>query len=295
MRIEPLARLDLAGIDTLVFAGGGNRCWWQAGVIAHCLEQGWQLPAQLVGTSGGAAVAASFLTTGPKLALDACVRLFAGNQRMFDWHGLTRLRLHFAHRHTYPAWLATFVNAEHFTTLRQSSSRLLVAVTRPARALGMGGSVAAGTLAYLVDKFVRGSLHPRLPKLFGLRQDFLDLQACTSVEESQSLLIAAAAAQPFIPAQRIAGRFAFDGGYTDNAPLPPQNTQQKVGTLVLLTRHYPKLPTLFRWNGRHYWQPSRRIPVSMIDCTMRATVREAFALGEHDTRYALARGALHID
>jgi predicted acylesterase/phospholipase RssA len=63
--VESLASLDLASIDTLVFAGGGNRCWWQAGAISQLLMQGWRLPPQLIGTSAGAAVAASFLTAGP--------------------------------------------------------------------------------------------------------------------------------------------------------------------------------------------------------------------------------------
>jgi predicted patatin/cPLA2 family phospholipase len=294
MHTEPVDRLNLADIHTLVFAGGGNRCWWQAGAVTHWLEQGWQLPAQLFGTSAGAAVATSLLTTGAHTALEACQRLYAANARMFEWKHLLRLRVRFAHRHIYPQWLTSFLNAEHFERLRQSSSRLSVAITRPARMLGLSGSVAAATLAYLVDKFVANRIHPRLPKMLGLRQDMLDLQDCASVDDAMTLLVAAAAAQPFIPARRIAGRAAFDGGYTDNAPIPPQHAADNGGTLVLLTRHYPKLPTLFRSEDRYYWQPSRRIPVSMLACTPRATIHEAFALGEGDARDALASDMLRI-
>jgi predicted patatin/cPLA2 family phospholipase len=294
MRIEPVDRLDLADIHTLVFAGGGNRCWWQAGAVTHWLEQGWQLPAQLFGTSAGAAVATAFLTTGVQTALEACQQLFAANARMFEWKHLLRLRVRFAHRHIYPQWLASFLNAEHFERLRESSSRLSVAVTRPVRLLGLTGSVATATLAYLAEKFLANRIHPRLPRWLGLRQDLLDLHACTSVDEALTLLVAAAAAQPFIPARRIAGRAAFDGGYTDNAPLPLQQETERAGTLVLLTRHYPKLPTLFRVDSRYYCQPSRRIPVSMLDCTPRATIHDAFALGEQDARDALASQVLRI-
>jgi predicted patatin/cPLA2 family phospholipase len=294
MHTEPVDRLNLADIHTLVFAGGGNRCWWQAGAVSHWLEQGWQLPAQLFGTSAGAAVATSLLTTGTQVALDACQRLYAANARMFEWKYLLRLRVRFAHRHIYPEWLTSFLSAEHFERLRQSSSRLSVAVTRPARMLGLGGSVAVATLAYVVDKFVANHIHPRLPKLLGLRQDMFDLHACDNVDDALTLLVAAAAAQPFIPARRIAGRAAFDGGYTDNAPIPAQKETDRAGTLVLLTRHYPKLPALFRVDDRYYWQPSRRIPVSMLDCTPRATIHEAYALGERDARNALERDVLRI-
>lgn len=294
MLIESLASLDLAGIDTLIFAGGGNRCWWQAGAVSQLLAHGWQLPMQLVGTSGGAAVAAAFLTAGPQVALAACQRLYADRTRMFEWRSLLRGRLHYTHRHIYPAWLASFVDAEHFQALRQSKHRLQVAITRPARWLGLRGSIGIATLAYLVDKCLRGPLHPELPRRFGLRQEFRELRDCTSLDEARTLLAAAGAALPFIPARRIDGEYAFDGGYTDNAPLPSQTDSEKARTLVLLTRHYQKLPPMFRVGGRSYWQPSTRIPVSMLDCTVRATVLDAWALGESNAQEALASGGLRI-
>lgn len=294
MLAESLASLDLASIETLIFAGGGNRCWWQAGAVSQLLAQGWQLPMQLVGTSGGAAVAASFLTAGPQAALASCQRLYAGQTRMLEWRGLLRGRLHYAHRHIYPAWLASFVDANHFQALRQSKRRLQVAITLPARWLGLHGSIGIATLAYLADKFLCGPLHPSLPRRLGLRQEFRALHDCNSLDDAHALLTAAGAALPFIPARRIDGEYAFDGGYTDNAPLPPQTDGEKAHTLVLLTRHYPKLPSMFRANGRNYWQPGMRVPVSMLDCTARATVLDAWALGERNAREALASGRLRI-
>jgi len=79
-------------LQTLAFAGGGNRCWWQAGLLTHLQAQGAQLQAKLVGTRAGAAIAASFLA----------------------------------------------------------------------------GCVAAGTLAYLVDKYLFHNIHPVLPRFLGL-------------------------------------------------------------------------------------------------------------------------------
>jgi predicted acylesterase/phospholipase RssA len=118
--------------------------------------------------------------------------------------------------------------------------------------------------------------------LLGLRHEFIELQQCANPANACNLLVAAAAAPPFLSAQRIDGRHAIDGGYLDNAPLPSQDTPEKLATLILLTRHYPGLPTLFRSDGRYYWQPGQPIPVSTWDCTPRATVRDAFALGRDD-------------
>jgi predicted acylesterase/phospholipase RssA len=291
-KVEETRALDFSGMSTLVLAGGGNRCWWQAGALRHLMERGMRLPAQLVGTSAGAAVAASILAEGADTALQACLKLYASNPRIFDWSSLSKLKLKFAHQHVYPAWVEAFLNEATFDTLRHSSSRLVVALTRPARFLGMRGSVAAGTVAYLVDKYLWNSIHPRLPRLFGLRQDFMVLNDCSDIEMAQSLLIAAASAPPIMSARPVGGGPAIDGGYTDNAPIPPQSEQERSTTLVMLTRHYPKLPPLFRWHGRTYWQPSQRIPVSTWDCTSKTTVHQAYDLGAQDSLQALKTGLL---
>ncbi|HEY4293958.1 patatin-like phospholipase family protein [Luteibacter sp.] len=288
-RFQELQSYDFGDAKTLVFAGGGNRCWWQAGVVRQLLDRGWRLPGQLIGTSAGAAVAASFLVQGDEAALEACQRLFAGNPRIVDWSGLTRFKLKFAHQRVYPAWIDAFINAKTFDALRRSSSRLMVGLTRPARLLGTSGSVVAGTLAYLVDRYLWNSIHPRLPAWMGLRKDFMVLNDCADLESAQALLIAAASAPPIMSARPVGGAHAIDGGYTDNAPIPLQTDAERSSTLVLLTRHYPGFPPLFQWAGRTYWQPSRRIPVSTWDCTPRATVRDAYDLGTHDAASLLAK------
>ena len=277
-------KFNLSSTETLVFAGGGNRCWWQGGAIAHLLQQGWRLPPQLVGTSAGAGIAAACLTEGPRVALEACVRLYGANSELFEWKALARLQMRFAHQHIYPSWIQSFVSTENYASLLAAPSRLRVALTRPARALGLAGSIVAGTLAYVVDKHLWNSIHPRLPKLFGLRQDFVDLHECQNSTEAQTLLCAAAAAPPFMRTRRIGGSPAIDGGYTDNAPIHPQTKAERSRTLVLLTRHYPRLPQIFSLAGRTYWQPSQHVPVSAWDCRENTTVREAFALGEADAR-----------
>jgi predicted acylesterase/phospholipase RssA len=285
--------LRLTAFDTLAFAGGGNRCWWQAGFLKRLIEQRWNLPSNFVGTSAGAAVAASFLTDDPDAALRNCNRLYVNNERMFDWRGLAKARLSFAQQHIYPAWVHSFVNAGNFDTLKKAESSLLVAVSRPARALGLSASIAAGTLAYLIDKKIWHSIHPRLPKWLGLRQEFFDIRQCQSVQEAQVILMAAAAAPPILPSLRLGGRWAFDGGYTDNAPIPMQTSEEKAATLVLLTRHYPNRPVTFVWQGRYYWQPSQKVPVSTWDCTHKTTIEDAFALGYDDAHTAIRAGFLH--
>ena len=282
--------LNFPGFRTLVFAGGGNRCWWQAGLLTHLQAQGAQLPTQLIGTSAGAAIAASLVTGSTLTALQACQQLYAANAHLFDWRGLRRLKFNFAHQTVYPAWLNAFMHEGNFKTLQNAHSQLLVAVTRPARALGLMGSVAAGTVAYLVDKKLFHNIHPALPRFLGLRQAFFALRECATAQEAQATLRAAAAAPPFMSGVHLQGQWAFDGGYTDNAPIPAQTPEEKSSTLVLLTRHYPDKTALFKADGRTYWQPSRKVPVSTWDCRPSTSVSDAFALGQEDARLALAKG-----
>jgi len=90
MKVEAIRRFGFNEVETLVFAGGGNRCWWQAGVLRHLIDRGMRLPMQLVGTSAGAAVA------DPDIALDACLRLHAQTPRIFQGLALPALKLKFA-------------------------------------------------------------------------------------------------------------------------------------------------------------------------------------------------------
>lgn len=281
---------DLHPFRTLVFAGGGNRCFWQASALHWLQTQGFKLPAELIGTSAGAGVAATLMTGHAKRALEACERLYAGNASLVNWAALQQFKLRFGHAHIFPAWIASYINAETFGTLRSAPTQLRVAITQPARWLGVAGSVMAGTLAYLVDKHVANSIHPRLPRWLGLRQAFFDLHDCTTVESAQTLLYAAGTAPPFMPVRQWQGLAGLDGGYTDNAPIHPQTAQEKSQTLVLLTRHYPHLPTLFRWRERSYWQPSQRVPVSTFACTQGTDVRAAWNLGERDAQQVFAGG-----
>ncbi len=281
-----------AAFETLVLAGGGNRCWWQAGALSYLAAQGWQLPATLVGTSAGAAIAAACVTTSAEAALAACQQLYADNERIFHWRALLDRKLVFAHQWLYPAWIQAVVDDSAFESLRNGSTSLWVAVTRPAPTLGLGWSVCAGTIAYILNKKVWRSVHPHLPKTLGLRQEFLLLNDCRNASAAQNLLCAAAAPPPIMPARDCGGTYAFDGGYTDNAPVPPQSPAEQAATLVMLTRRYPARADIFQLGRRHYWQPSRPIPVSTWDCTRKATVQDAFSLGYEDARRTLNHGFL---
>lgn len=274
--------IQLDRFSTVVLAGGGNRCWWQAGLISRLNELGIVLPIQLIGTSAGAAIAAAYLGNRIPEALNSCLTLYRQNEKLFRWEKLSQFKVEFAHQQIYPLWIQSFVTQASFEATKASKHQLTVAVTHPIRLFGYFASISLATIAYLIDKKVCHNIHPMLPKYLGLRQGFYSLNECATAEDGHALLCAAAAAPPVMSPVKISGMSAFDGGYTDNAPIVNQSESEKSATLVLLTRHYPHQPTIFQHAGRTYLQPSRPVPVSTWDCTAKATVTDAFALGYED-------------
>lgn len=281
--------LDLSQFEVMICAGGGNRCWWQAGLLNVLGDHGLSPPPSLVGTSAGAAIATAWATRSIDRALDSCKRLYSENARVFRWRPQAG-EARFAQTLIYPEWIDSVLDSTGFEALPGVSSKLSIAVTRPSRWLGPRISIGLATLFYMADKALGGKLHPTMLTRLGLSHEFFMLQESTNLGQAQRLLVAAAAAPPFIPAQTLDDKSAFDGGYLDSMPIDPKSALQK--TLVLMTRHRPELPSRFQYNGRTYWQPSEPVPVSTWDCTPSATVDQAFQLGRMDASSALTDGSV---
>ena len=286
--------INMWGFHTLVLAGGGNRCWWQAGALQTLVEKGWVLPKRLSGTSAGAAIAFAAATGRLEAALQACRAVYQQQSSVLRsvqwWKG----RIEFAHQTVYPTWLNGFVDRQAWSEFLGSGRSLHVGLTRPARWSGLRASVMLASLAYIVDKKLGKNVHPSLPRWLGLRMDMPDAAKLSAWTEIVTLLRAAAAAPPFMSAIRFQERWALDGGYFDNAPVPHLGGDDPAGAMVMLTRHYPGRDTLFTNQGRQYWQPSQAVPVSTWDCTSKATVGDAFALGQRDALALLKQGRLEF-
>jgi hypothetical protein len=262
--------------QTLIFAGGGNRCWWQAGLLHEWMRADRVRAHRFVGTSAGAAIAYAAATNRLHDAFDACKRAYGSNERIVK----SRFPLRFAHETIYPAWLRAFVDNASMQRLRERDTPIvMVGYAHLPRWLPAGASLALGATCYIVDKYWSQRVHPTLLPRLGFSMQVRELSRTASSDEANALLAAAAAAPPFMPARRVEGRIAVDGGFADNAPRIPLSQDRQ---LVLLTRHYPKLPQLFEMGGRWYFQPARAIPVSTWDCTPKATVDAAFELGRAD-------------
>jgi len=299
---------NINNVSTLIFSGGGNRCWWQAGFVAELISQGWTLPKDIIGCSAGAAIAASLITDTTDKALDACKHLYADNPGLIRYkRGALKIPVGFAQNEVYPNWLKAFIGEEELAKIR-AFGRLRVTASRLDRPSFRLVAIMRAIFRHLHGKdFIILGQSEYAHKIAGLSQVFLEPAQRQPLSEALQTFEASAAASPFIMARRIAGELHYDGGYISPIPVLPGelvggNFQSDLNlnldpgeastTLTLLTRHFETKPMLFSHYGKRFIQPSRKIPVSTWGCTADTTVDDAYGLGQNDAQLFLRTSIL---
>jgi len=271
----------------IVFAGGGNRCWWQAGVVEELSAHPCWQAKQLIGVSAGAGIATAFATGKLQNALAAAVERFNATPRNIEWRDFFKGRRPFVLPRIYPDWINSFLGHQDFQALRQGALKIDVVITRPLRYIPTAVSTILALALYSTEKFWLKGFHSRIPHALGLRAEYLNLTDSNSLNEARTMLLASAAAVPITPTHLVNGRAALDGGFYDSVPLP-QNRSEDASTLVLLTRHRPDLPTIFECQNRTYLQPQKHVAATNMDCTSGANVRSTYYQGRDEIDALLA-------
>lgn len=281
-RIAPHVRTERNVFEQVVFAGGGNRCWWQAGfweVVAPAIEL---KPRVIAAVSAGAATACLLHANDTQTALAHYRQALRGNPRnAYPINALRRGRRVFPHGAIYREALRTLLGGEHFTRLMRDAPEIRVQLSRLPRGLGPYPAVALGIVGYNVEKYLLHSLHPRVGRALGFTSEVARVQDCRDAEELVDLILASSCTPPFTPIALHRGRPALDGGLVDNVPVDAADAEGAT-TLVLVTRRYPRHPDVFELGGRVYVQPSRRVAASSWDYTAPDAYEETWRQGRED-------------
>ena len=266
--------------DAVVFAGGGNRCYWQQGFWEAAAGPLGLAPSLVVGASAGAFQAGvSLLGIGGEvrpLVVEGC-RDVRGN---IDWRALARGAHAFPVAAAYRALLLAAYDLARLDRLA-SLTDFRIAIAHPPRWLPTGLAIALGIGAYQIEKKLTKPVHPRSGRAMGFVPSFVRLADLPTPEALADTLMASAGVPPIMPRAMIGGRVAVDGGLVDNVPVAPVEPIEALGgrSLVLLTRRYPRLPEV---PGRTYVQPSRPIAIGQFDLTNPEGILAAHALGRED-------------
>jgi predicted acylesterase/phospholipase RssA len=267
--------------EQVVFAGGGHRCWWQAGFWDAASGALALRPQLIAGVSAGAATACLLYANDSREALRYYEDSLPANARNAYWgNALKRGKKVFPHNTIYREALRHLIGGLHFARLRACAPEIRVQFARLPRWLGPRSAVAVGLAAYNLEKYTLKSLHPRFGKAIGFRSEIARVQDCENEDDLISLIIASSCTPPFTPIEYRNGRPTLDGGLVDNVPVDAVEAGRS--TLVLTTRRYPGLQNVFRRQGRVYVQPSEKAPVSSWDYASVARYRATYELGLRD-------------
>jgi predicted acylesterase/phospholipase RssA len=268
--------------DQVVFAGGGHRCWWQAGfwdVVAPAVDL---RPRVIAGVSAGAATACLVHGNDSRTALAYYREALKDNRRnLYPSHLLRPGRRVFPHDTIYRAALARLLGGAHFARLKRDAPEIRVQFARIPRWLGPRSAVGLGLVAYNIEKYTRRPLHPTFGRRLGFTREVVRVQDCATEADLVSLIIASSCTPPFTPIEYRDGRPTIDGGLVDNVPIDAVDDDGS-RTLVLTTRRYPKHAPVFFRDNLVYVQPSVKVPVASWDYTSPALYQQTYDLGRRD-------------
>jgi predicted acylesterase/phospholipase RssA len=268
-----------SSFKSVVFAGGGCRCLWQAGFMREAAPGLNICPNEVAAASAGAAIACMFYSGRTEFSLEYFKKSTSRNKKNFYIENMLSPEPAFPHYAMYRELMLATMDGKSFAKLKKGPD-IRILMSRPPSLLGPRSATFIGLMAYLIDKHASGDVHPTLPTRIGYYPEVAVAQDCGTAEELADLVLASSCTPPFTPIMRRNGRTVLDGGLIDNVPMRAL-ADTGGAILILLTRQYressiPRIP------GRTYVQPSRPSPIAKWDYTSPKGIQEVFDLGRKD-------------
>jgi predicted patatin/cPLA2 family phospholipase len=281
-------RASPASFAAVVFAGGGNRCLWQAGFWTAFAPRLELAPHRVAASSAGAAIACVLFAGRIREGLAHFKAATAANPRnAYPGNALRGMPV-FPHAAMYRRALLELIDAAALARLHAGPD-IAVPITRAPRWLGQRTAFAVAGVADALEHALAPRVHPRFARSLGFRAEYASVRSCASPEALADLVLASSCTPPFTPRLAFAGRPALDGGIADNVPVEAAGGGP---VLILLTRRFRRLPS---HPLRRYVQPSRPVPIAAWDYTNPKGLQAAFDLGLLDGEaFAKTMSHLHV-
>ena len=266
----------------ITFAGGGNRAFYQLGLMNAWGDRLTPRLAGLATCSAGACVAAMWLSGRGPAARELWLDRTKGVTRNLDWRRVMRGEPLAPHGAIFREVMLSIGAGGGLDRIRAMPFPVFVLASAFPDALPAGLAVLLGIGAYQVEKAARPHrLHPTLGRRLAFEPAVFDMRDCRTPDDLADLVLASSATPPFTPVGRFGGRPLLDGGIIDNAPAFVADAIPGVArNLVLLMRPYPTPPGLV--GTRLYVAPSAPPPLERWDYTKPHLIDENVGLGERD-------------
>ena len=288
VRAARVGKSALPQFENVVFAGGGNRCFWQAGFWSSAAPELGLKPSHVCAVSAGAAIACALFSGTFERGFAGYKEAIAHNHRNLYLRNLWRRQPMFPHGKMYRNAILGSIDQGALSRLH-TGPEIRVLMSRPPRWASDRMALLLGAVAAGLDAIDKDAVHASAGSRMGFKPLLVPVRDCATPDALADLIIASSCVPPLTPQARRNGMALFDGGLVSNVPIEGI-AHQGGTTLVLLTRQFDKLP---RIAGRTYVQPSQPIPVGAWDYTDGAALQSAFDLGRRDgERFGLHRPLL---
>ncbi|UCE85683.1 MAG: patatin-like phospholipase family protein [Deltaproteobacteria bacterium] len=264
--------------DAVVFAGGGCRCFWQAGFWSEAGPALAPAPRLVGAVSAGAAFACAIFAGRVERVVDDFGRRVASNPRNAYLANALRREPVFPHERLYRSTILANLDDDALARLHAGPD-IRISVGRAPAWSGDRAGYLLGVLAFLLEQRTRDRVHAAWGRRLGFGSDVISVRDCSSPAELAELILHSSCTPPLTPLYRRGSRAVLDGGVYDHVPV--ETVAHARSALVLLTRRHPEA-WLPRVEGRTYVQPSEPVPVAKWDYTNAELVRRTFDLGRFD-------------
>lgn len=267
----------------LTFAGGGNRSFYQLGLLHQWGERLRPRVGAIAACSAGACVATVWLSGRETQTHRFWQARRQGVDRNFQWTRLLRGQRPTPHGPIYRDTLLCAYAEGGLEAIQAVPFPVLVITARPPRLLPTGVGALLGFAAYNLEQRVRRDfVHPVLGQRLGFSAHVVDARRCRTPQQLADLVIASSSTPPFTPVGRFGGRRLLDGGLVDVAPASAAEQVDGVRrNLVMLARPYPA-SCLGPQGTRLYVAPTRTPPVDVWDYTRPELIDQTIAMGERE-------------
>ena len=266
----------------LTFAGGGNRAFYNLGLLKRWESTLMPRVAAVASCSAGACVITTFLSGRREEARSYWLGRARGITRNFDWRKLLRGQRPAPQGEIYrDTLLVTFADGG-LERIRQQPFPIYILAAGFPWLLPRSVSIALGIGLYSAERSVRRAPHPRSPQIIGFTPVAVDARDCESVEELANLILASSATPPFTPIGNFRGLRLLDGGMIDNAPafLAERHDEAKHSIVFLSRPYHPSVLGVQR--HRLYLAPTQPTPINRWDYTQPHLLDETVAMGERE-------------
>ncbi len=265
----------------VTFAGGGNRAFYQLGLLHAWEDRLRPRIASIAAVSAGACVATLWLTGRERITRDFWRARRCGVSKNFDWTRVLKGQTPTPHGPIYRDTLLCAFSDGGLERVQAAPFPIWVLTAAFPRAVPAAAGAMLGFGAYNLEKKLEPSrVHPQMSRKLGFRPKLVDARDCVSPDELADLIIASSSTPPFTPVGRFRGERLLDGSLVDNVPADAAERGYGVrGNLVLLTRPYPSEALGVR-GSRTYVAPTKPVPIERWDYTRPELLDQTIEMGE---------------